>query len=174
MGFQVKILSFFGVGIFSLFCASCQTVPLQKEATVKISGFSDRSKDSLSNELSLNEESLEVLEFELEWLKTRKQIVSAEIMLREAIESEIKLERELANFQRLNQRFPSSQGFISEHEKIKWQSRLKVKQEETSRLRAVVRLLNRDMTDLDAKFARKGFRHPLSSFHLNALSQQNP
>ncbi len=168
MGFQIKILFLLGLGVFSHLVTSCQSVPVKPEGRLKMGGFSDRSVKSLDDQLSSNKKSLEALEFEREWLDTRKQIVAAEIMLRRAIESEIKLERELSSFQSLNQRFPSEQGFISEHETIKWQSRLKVKQEETKRLKAVVRLLNRDMTDLDAKLAGKGFRHPLSPAHTNA------
>lgn len=171
MGFKVKILFFLWIGVFSYLVTSCQSVPVELEGPVKTVGFSDRSVENLGDQLSSNKKSLEALEFEMEWLETRKQIVAAEIMLRRAIESEMKLERELSGFQSLNHRFPSEQGFISEHETIKWQSRLKVKQEETSRLKTVVRLLNRDMTDLDAKLARKGFRHPLSPANPNVPAQ---
>ncbi len=171
MGFQVKILFFLGCGIFSYLVTSCQTVPAESQTASKVAGFSDRSVESLEDQLVINSKSLEALEFEMEWLDTRKQIVAAEIMLRRAIESEVKLERELSGFQSMNQNFPSAQGFISEHETIKWQSRLKVKQEETGRLKTVVRLLNRDMADLDAKLARKGFRHPLSPAKANAPVQ---
>ena len=123
VGSKVKILFFLGCGIFSYLVTSCQTVPAESQTASKVAGFSDRSVESLEDQLVINSKSLEALEFEMEWLDTRKQIVAAEIMLRRAIESEVKLERELSGFQSMNQNFPSAQGFISEHETIKWQSR---------------------------------------------------
>ena len=121
--------------------------------------FSDRSIEILNEELGTNQQTLKLLQFELEWLNVRKKIVAAEILAKQAKESELKLERELSNFQKLDFRFPSPQGFISENEQIKWSAKLKVKKEETARLQTIVRLLRRDMNDLENKLSHKGFHY---------------
>ena len=79
-------------------------------------------------------------------------------------ESSLKLEREFTNFKSLDNRFPSQQGFILEKKKREWDARLKVKKEETNRLDAIVRLLNRDMLELDDKLRHSGFRYQLPTF----------
>ena len=79
-------------------------------------------------------------------------------------ESSLKLEREFSHFKGLDNRFPSPQGFILEKKKREWEVRLQVKKEETNRLEARVRLLNRDMVELVDKLTHKGFRYQLPTF----------
>ena len=62
-------------------------------------------------------------------------------------------------YQNFDIRFPAKQGFISDRDKITWKAKLKVKQEEAKRLKAAVRLLNRDMIELEAKLKHEGFRY---------------
>ena len=94
-------------------------------------------------------------------MKIRKLIVEAEVRTNEALQNEIALESEFLKFQALEDRFPADKGFITEAKRIEWQARLKVKKAETRKQRAAVRLLNRDMKELDAKLFRKGFHYQL-------------
>jgi hypothetical protein len=158
LGYQVNILLIPGWCSFFLLISSCQTKPYLGDAN-EHSIVSESQILSPSDEIAKINFSLTAYHLELKWLNLRKEIVAAEIRSNEAKESELKLERELSNFQKLDFRFPSSQGFISENEQIKWLARLKVKKEETGRLQAVGRLLKRDMNDLENKLRHKGFRY---------------
>ena len=146
-------------GSFLCLSSSCSNSSSQHDPLASVKVFSDRSIEILNEELGTNQQTLKLLQFELEWLNVRKKIVAAEILAKQAKESELKLERELSNFQKLDFRFPSSQGFISENEQIKWSAKLKVKKEETARLQTIVRLLRRDMNDLENKLSHKGFHY---------------
>ena len=146
-------------GSFLCLSSSCSNSSSQHDPLASVKVFSDRSIEILNEELGTNQQTLKLLQFELEWLNVRKKIVAAEILAKQAKESELKLERELSNFQKLDFRFPSPQGFISENEQIKWSAKLKVKKEETARLQTIVRLLRRDMNDLENKLSHKGFHY---------------
>jgi hypothetical protein len=174
LGFQVNILSLLAGGSFLCLSSSCSNSSSQHDPLASVKVFSDRSIEILNEELGTNQQTLKLLQFELEWLNVRKKIVAAEILAKEARESELKLERELSNFQKLDSRFPSSQGFISEHEQIKWSARLKVKKEGTNRLETIVRLLKRDMNDLENKLSHKGFRYQVPAPKPELPSDFNP
>lgn len=127
---------------------------VSSENTVKI----------LDDELAQTKDSIVSLELELEWLNLRKEIVLAKTRSNQSRESSLKLEREFSHFKGLDNRFPSPQGFILEKKKREWEVRLQVKKEETKRLEARVRLLNRDMVELVDKLTHKGFRYQLPTF----------
>ncbi|MGY8714653.1 MAG: hypothetical protein ACKVJ1_12250, partial [Verrucomicrobiia bacterium] len=110
MGFQVNILLLLAGGSFLCLSSSCSNSSSQHDPLASVKVFSDRSIEILNEELGTNQQTLKLLQFELEWLNVRKKIVAAEILAKEARESELKLERELSNFQKLDSRFPSSQG----------------------------------------------------------------
>jgi len=174
LGYQVKILLIFGWCSFFLLISSCQTNSSFRETNKHSSVFSEFPILSPSGEIAQINSSLTAYRLELKWLKLRKEIVTAEIRSNEAKESELKLERELSNFQNLDRRFPSSQGFISEHEQVKWYARLKVKKAETNRLQAIVRLLNRDMNDLENKLRHKDFRYQVPASESELPPVLNP
>jgi hypothetical protein len=174
LGYQVNILLIFGWCSFFLLISSCQTNSSFRETNKHSSVLSESSILSPSDEIALINSSLTAFRLELKWLNLRKEIVTAEIRSNEAKESELKLEDELSNFQNLNRRFPSSQGFISENEQIKWDARLKVKKAETDRLQAIVRLLNRDMNDLENRLRHKNFRYQVPASEPELPSVLNP
>ena len=159
MGFQVNILLLLAAGSFLYLSSSCSTSSSQHNPLARANKFTDRSVEILNEELALNQHTLKLLQFELEWLNLRKKIIDAEILAKNASESKLKLERELSNFQKIDFRFTSSQGFISDNEQIKWEARLKVRKEEADRLQTIVRLLKRDMNDLENKLSHKGFHY---------------
>ena len=161
-------------GSFLCLSSSCSNSSSQHDQLASVKVFSDRSIEILNEELGTNQQTLKLLQFELEWLNVRKKIVAAEILAKQAKESELKLERELSNFQKLDFRFPSPQGFISENEQIKWSAKLKVKKEETARLQTIVRLLRRDMNDLENKLSHKGFRYQVPAPKPELPSDLNP
>jgi hypothetical protein len=73
------------------------------------------------------------------------------------MKSFLKLEIELLKFKKLQEDFPDEKGFITDLQEIEWQARLKFKNDQINKLRANVRLLKRDMKDLEAKLHRHGF-----------------
>lgn len=157
MGFQVKF--FLSWSSFLLLLLSCNSTAPPEGIDPRASLFTNNTEPSLEEQLVQTKKNLIVHRLELEWLNLRKIIVEAEIRANEATSSELMLERELLKYQNFDNRFPAKQGFISDLDKITWQSKLKVKQEETRRLKAAVRLLNRDMIELEAKLKHEGFRY---------------
>lgn len=157
MGFQVK---FFLIGSSCLLLLfSCNSTPPPQGIDSRASLFTNSTEPSLDEQLAQTKKTLIAHRLELEWLNLRKIIVEAEIRAKEATSSELMLERELLKYQNFDIRFPAKQGFISDRDKITWQAKLKVKQEEAKRLKAAVRLLNRDMIELEAKLKHEGFRY---------------
>ena len=149
-------------GGFFLLLFSCQTSkPVPHTITSKQGVFSENSIDRLGVEKVQSQKRVHAFRLELEWLKIRKLIVEAEVRANEAHQNEIVLESDFLKFQALEDRFPADKGFITEAKRIEWQARLKVKKAETRKQRAAVRLLNRDMKELEAKLFRKGFHYQL-------------
>lgn len=146
---------------------SCQGSSSTDYTLQKQTRFSDYSDSTLSEKIVLAEKELKSVNFELEWLDLKQKISSAQHVLQESKISSLKLERELVKFQNFENRFPHDRGFISESEEVNWQSRLKVKQTEVKRLRAVVRLLQRDMRALEAKLNRNGYTSVKRATFLN-------
>ena len=162
-------------GGFFLLLFSCQTSkPVPHTITSKQGVFSENSIDRLGVEKVQSQKRVQAFRLELEWLKIRKLIVEAEIRANEANQSEIALESEFLKFQALENRFPSDKGFITEAKKIEWQARLKVKKAETRKQRAAVRLLNRDMKELEAKLFRKGFHYQFPNPIVGLPVDSNP
>ena len=161
-------------GFFLLLC-SCQTgIPVPHTITSKQGVFSENSIDRLGSEKVQSQKRVQAFRLELEWLKIRKLIVEAEVRTNEALQNEIALESEFLKFQALEDRFLADKGFITEGKRIEWQARLKVKKAETRKLRAAVRLLNRDMKELEAKLFRKGFHNQLPIPNVGLPVDNNP
>lgn len=161
MGFQVKFFLILGWGCSFLLLFSCRgNLDGQNHFPVSHDS-SENTVQILDEELAQTKDSLVSLALELEWLILRKEIVLAKTRSNQSRESSLKLEREFSNFKALDKRFPSPQGFILEKKKREWEARLQVKKEETKRLEAIVRLLNRDMVELVDKLSHKGFRYQL-------------
>ena len=161
MGFQVKFLCLLARGAFLLLLFSCQSnrgTPTFSKQNDHLSDVQNQSLDAESEQLS---EKLRALDLESEWLSLRKLIVDAETRSCVVRQSELKLKSDYEKFKALNHRFPSEQGFITESKRMEWEARIKVRMEETNKHRARVRLLNRDMKDLEAKLYRKGYRFEL-------------
>ena len=175
MGFQVKILNSFAWSGLFLLLTSCQSSKqAQHPDSKKIGDFSENSIDVLAVKKVQIQKRLKAFRLELEWLKIRKLIVEAEILSNEAVQSEIELESEFSKFQVLENRFPADEGFITDAKRIEWQARLKVKKAETNRKRAAVRLLHRDMKELEAKLFRNGFHYQLLHPSFGLPADANP
>lgn len=159
MGFQVNIFLIFGWSSLFILLSSCQVSPPLDEAIKHSNKFTETPVVSLDSNIAKVDLSLISFHLELKWLNLRKEIVAAEILSNQARKSALQLERELSKFQNLDNQFSSSHGFISDNEQIKWQARLRIKKEESNRLEAIVRLLKRDMNDLEKKLSRKGFQY---------------
>ena len=142
--------------------------------TSKRGVFSENLIDRLAVEKVQSQKRIQAFRLELEWLKIRKLIVEAEVRANEAHQSEISLESEFLKFQALEDRFPANRGFITEAKRIEWHARLKVKKAETRKQRAAVRLLNRDMKELEAKLFRKGFHYQLPNPIVGLPIDSNP
>ena len=164
MGLQVKFFLIFGWGCSFLLLFSCRGNISGQDHFPVNNVSSENTVKILDEELSQTKDSLVSLALELEWLTLRKEIVLAKTRSNQSRESSLKLEREFSHFKGLDNRFPSPQGFILEKKKREWEARLQVKKEETKRLEARVRLLNRDMVELVDKLSHKGFRYQLPTF----------
>ena len=164
MGFQVKFFLILGWGCSFLLLFSCRGSLSGHDHYPVTNVSSENTVVNLDKELAQTKSLLVSLELELEWLVLRKEIVLAKTRANQSRESSLKLEREFTNFKSLDNRFPSQRGFILEKKKREWEARLKVKKEVTKRLEAIVRLLNRDMLELDDKLRHSGFRYQLPTF----------
>lgn len=164
MGFQVKFFLILGWGCSLLLLFSCRGNLSGQDHFPVSNVSSENTVKILDDELAQTKDSIVSLELELEWLNLRKEIVLAKTRSNQSRESSLKLEREFSHFKGLDNRFPSPQGFILEKKKREWEVRLQVKKEETKRLEARVRLLNRDMVELVDKLTHKGFRYQLPTF----------
>ena len=164
MGFQVKFFLILGWGCSLLLLFSCRGSLSGQDHFPASNVSSENTVKILDDELAQTKDSIVSLELELEWLNLRKEIVLAKTRSNQSRESSLKLEREFSHFKGLDNRFPSPQGFILEKKKREWEVRLQVKKEETKRLEARVRLLNRDMVELVDKLTHKGFRYQLPTF----------
>lgn len=174
MGFQVKFFFILGWGCSFLLLFSCRG-NLSGHDHFPVTNVSiNNSVSILDEELAQTKDLLVSLELELQWLTLRKEIVLAKTRANQSRESSLKLEREFTNFKALDNRFPSPQGFILEKKKREWEARLTVKKEETKRLEAIVRLLNRDMVELVDKLSHKGFRYQLPTFNSEQSTVQFP
>ena len=160
-------------GIFLLLFSCQSSKPIPHSITSKPGVFSENSIDRLGVEKVQSQKRVQAFRLELEWLKIRKLIVEAQIRFKEARGSELTLESEYLKFLALEDRFPSNKGFITETIRIEWQARLKVKKAETKRLGAAVRLLNRDMKELEAKLFRKGFHYQLPNSSVDLSEDSN-
>ena len=164
MGFQVKFFLILGWGCSFLLLFSCRGNFSGQDHLPVSNVSSENTVKILDDELAQTKDSIVSLELELEWLNLRKEIVLAKTRSNQSRESSLKLEREFSHFKGLDNRFPSPQGFILEKKKREWEVRIRVKKEETKRLEARVRLLNRDMVELVDKLTHKGFRYQLPTF----------
>ena len=175
MGFQVKFFySSAWSGLF-LLLSSCQSSKqVHHPVSIEEGDFSENLIDVLGVEKVQTQKRLKAFRLELEWLEVRKLIVEAEIRSNEAFQSEIALESEFSKFQALENRFPADEGFITDDKRIEWKARLKVKKAETNRTRAAVRLLHRDMKELEAKLFRNGFHYQLPDPSFDLPADANP
>ena len=152
MGFQVKFLCLLARGAFY-----CYSFPVSRIGELQLSNKQNDHLSVLQNQ-SLDAESeqlskkLRALDLESEWLSLRKLIVDAETRCCVVRQSELKLKSDYEKFKALNHRFPSEKGFITESKRMEWEARIKVRMEETNKQQARVRLLNRDMKDLEASY----------------------
>jgi hypothetical protein len=174
LGFQVKNLSICAWSGFFLLLCSCQSSKPNKSSSENPSSFSGNTVLGLGAEKVQIQKKLQASNLELEWLEIRKLIVEAQIRSDEARRSEIILESEFLKFQAIEDRFPSDKGFITEGKRIEWLARLKVKNAETKRQRAAVRLLSRDMKELEAKLFRKGFHYQLPNPRVDLSANSHP
>lgn len=174
MGFQVKFFFILGWGCSYLLLFSCRGNLSGQDHFPVRNVSSENTVEILDKELAQTKDLLVSLELELDWLVLRKEIVLAKTRSNQSRESSLKLEREFTNFKALDHRFPSPQGFILEKKKREWEARLTVKKDETKRLEAIVRLLNRDMVELVDKLSHKGFRYQLPTFNSEQSTVQVP
>jgi len=156
LGFKVIFSHSYKLLIGLSFLAGCQNSELahRKEKNVA-SSFA--SVDDLSYKRTFVEQNISFKQLELEWLKLRTKISTAEIHMLEAEKSLVILQHEMSRFRDFDKRLPAGKNFISEKNEIEWISKLKVKKEEVQRLSAIVRLYYRDMKGLEAKLSRKGY-----------------
>ena len=156
MGFKVIFSHPFKLLIGLSFLAGCQKseLALRKEKNI---ASSLASVDDLSDRRAFVEQNISFKQLELEWLKLRAKISTAEIHMLEAEKSLVILQHEISRFRDFDKRLPAGKNFISEKNEIEWISKLKVKKEEVQRLSAIVRLYYRDMKGLGAKLSRKGY-----------------
>lgn len=107
-----------------------------------------------------------LLEMEVKWLVLRQKIALAEIDAKLAKESEVRLALEMARFGEMEKMLPGEEGFIEQGQRRAWETRLRVRKEETAKAEAKVRLLIRDMNDLLGKLAHRGFKPPVGQNEL--------
>jgi len=136
---------------------SCQSNFVEDSNLTTGASSSGKSETQLKENLFYVEKEYEKFTLEEDWLNLRSKVVRSEISANEAMESLLKLEIELLKFKKLQDDFPDEKGFITDLQEIEWQSRLKFKKEQVNKLRANVRLLMRDMKDLEAKLHRSGY-----------------
>jgi len=103
---------------------------------------------------------------EVKWLVLRQKIVLAEIDAKLAKESEVRLALEMARFGEMEKMLPGEEGFIEQGQRRAWETRLRVRKEETAKAESKVRLLIRDMNDLLGKLAHRGFKPPVGQNEL--------
>ena len=137
---------------------SCNSGLVQIQDSKKDISFTESSEAELKDQILQIDRNLEKFQLESEWLKQRNKIVNAEIVANESLKSLTKLEIELSKFQLMQKNFPDQRGFISDLKEVEWKSLLKVKKDNVEKSNALVRLLKRDMHDLEAKLHRKGFK----------------
>ena len=106
---------------------------------------------------------------EVKWLVLRQKIVLAEIDAKLAKESEVRLALEMARFGEMEKMLPGEEGFIEQGQRRAWETRLRVRKEETAKAEAKVRLLIRDMNDLLGKLAHRGFKPPVAQNELPSI-----
>lgn len=123
--------------------------------------LSETSPQALSHERDAIVKERKLLEMELEWLLLRQKFTGAEIDLRLAHESEIKLALEMSRFGEMEKRLPGDKGFIDPGQRIAWEARLAHRREETIKARTRIRLLQRDLRDLEGKFSHRGLEVPV-------------
>tara|TARA_B100001057_G_scaffold338014_2_gene338829 strand:+ start:5408 stop:5953 length:546 start_codon:yes stop_codon:yes gene_type:complete len=112
-----------------------------------------------------------LLEMEMQWLVLRKKLLLSEIDAMLAKESEISLAVQMARFAEMEELLPGEEGFIEEGQRRGWETRLRVRREETAKAATKARLLQRDMNDLLGKLARRGFEPPVRP---NDLPRNSP
>jgi hypothetical protein len=157
LDFKVKVSRLlFCVGLVPAFL-SCQSNFVEDSNLITGVSFPGKSETQLKENLFYVEKEHEKFAFEQDWLNLRSEVVRSEISANEAMKSLLKLEIELLKFKKLQEDFPDEKGFITDLQEIEWQARLKFKNEQINKLRANVRLLKRDMKDLEAKLHRHGF-----------------
>jgi len=108
---------------------------------------------------------------EMEWLVLRQKLVLSEIDAKLAKESEVSLAVKMARFGEMEKMLPGEEGFIEQSQRRAWETRLRVRREETVKAEAKVRLLIRDMNDLLDKLAHRGFKPPVGQ---NELPRNSP
>lgn len=121
---------------------------------------------ALHAEKSDLESQRKLLEMEVKWLVLRQKIALAEIDAKLAKESEVRLALEMARFGEMEKMLPGEEGFIEQGQRRAWETRLRVRKEETAKAEAKVRLLIRDMNDLLGKLAHRGFKPPVGQNEL--------
>ena len=129
-------------------------------------GVTHQAFHSEKNDL---ESQRKLLEMEVKWLVLRQKIVLAEIDAKLAKESEVRLALEMARFGEMEEMLPGEEGFIEQGQRRAWETRLRVRKEETAKAEAKVRLLIRDMNDLLGKLAHRGFKPPVAQNELPSI-----
>ena len=103
---------------------------------------------------------------EMKWLVLRQKIVLSEIDAKLAKESEVKLALDMARFGEMEKMLPGEEGFIEQGQRRAWETRLRIRKEETAKAEAKVRLLVRDMNDLLGKLTHLGYKPPVGQNEL--------
>ena len=95
----------------------------------------------------------------------RQKIALAEIDAKLAKESEVRLALKWLDSERWRRCFPGRKASLS-RAAPGWETRLRVRKEETAKAEAKVRLLIRDMNDLLGKLTHLGYKPPVGQNEL--------
>ena len=144
------------------FCSCRRGAELADQSPVRGFPFlGEATPQSLSAEKKKSVRDRQAMEMELKWLVLRQKLVAARIEVESAREAELKLALDMARYGDMEERLPGKRGFIEAGQRKAWESRLLFKSEERERAQTVVRLLLRDMKDLEGKLSHRGFVPPL-------------
>ena len=157
------------VALLLLSLGSCQQ-PYGPQGEVRsprgFPALSGATYKALHAEKSDLETKRKLLEMEIQWLVLRQKLVLSQIDAKLAKESEVRLAVEMARFGEMEKLLPGEEGFIEPGQRRAWETRLRVRREETAKAEAKVRLLVRDMNDLLGKLTHRGFKPPVNETEL--------
>jgi len=159
----------FGLALWLLTLCSCRQPEYSQGDDHSQRGFAALggvSHQALHAEKTDLERKRKLLEMEMKWLVLRQKLVLSEIDAKLAKESEVSLAVEMARFGEMEEMLPGEEGFIKQGQRRAWETRLRVRREETAKAEAKVRLLIRDMNDLLGKLAHRGFKPPVGQNEL--------